>query len=135
MSSICVFGGTTYTRLGATRTPSVASRTGSGVWPARSDGQRTCVVGREMLDEDDREVGIAWQPFEKLRERLESSSRCADADDAEVGRRPGSVARGRTAAVGVFGRARGRLAMRVVRRALSVTMAASTWRKSSLCGG
>ena len=51
-------------------------------------GQRTGVVGREMLDEDDREVGIAWQSFEKLRERLESSSRCADADDAEVGRRP-----------------------------------------------
>ena len=39
--------------------------------------QRTCVVGREMLDEDDREVGIAWQPLEKLRECLESSSRRA----------------------------------------------------------
>ncbi len=50
--------------------------------------QRTSVVGREMLDEDDREVGIAWQPFEKLRERLESSSRRAHADDAEVGCRP-----------------------------------------------
>ena len=75
-------------------------------------GQRTGMVGREMLDEDDREVGIAWQPLEKLRERLESSSRRADADDAEVGRRPWRRGQRPHGGSGVLGRARGRLAMR-----------------------
>ena len=47
-------------------------------------GRAAGVVRREVLDENNREVGIARQPLEKLRKCLESSSRRADADDAEV---------------------------------------------------
>ena len=47
-------------------------------------GQRAGVVRREMLDENNREIGIARQPLEKLRKCLEPPGRGADADDGEV---------------------------------------------------
>ena len=53
--------------------------------PAEQRRQRALVLGREVLDEDQRDLRLRAQRVEDFRERFETARRRADADDGNRG--------------------------------------------------